>query len=106
MENLVDRFCAKFKLNEDPKTCANITYCLTLINYNEKALGRLLDNFGLYKHLLHDSDIYGMFKQIINNANRSGKPTIKVISCFNSLFSLITDKNGWSFVVFAVTGNF
>lgn len=71
MENLVDRFCGKYCLGEDVRKCRNITYCLTLISYTDKGLGRLNENFALYKHLVHDNEIYGFFKQIIGNAKKA-----------------------------------
>ncbi|KAI4467726.1 condensin [Holotrichia oblita] len=36
-ENLVDRFCIKFMGTEDVYVCRNIAYCLSLLQYNEKA---------------------------------------------------------------------
>lgn len=80
MENLVDRFCSKFRLTDDPKLCSNIAYCLTLITYNEKALSKLLDNFKLYRLCLQNDNVYTMFKQILNDINRSGKPPLKAIA--------------------------
>lgn len=79
LENLVERFCIKFSLTDDEKKCANIAYCLTLITYNDKALSKLLDHFDLYKHLLHNKDIYALFEEILNNANKQPKNEIKVL---------------------------
>lgn len=82
MENLVDRFCCKFRVLENVRHHRNITYCLSLIQYNEKALRKLTENFPVYKHLVHDPEIYGMFKNIMQNCNKTqiGKTDLKVIS--------------------------
>ncbi|KAK9876242.1 hypothetical protein WA026_012541 [Henosepilachna vigintioctopunctata] len=81
MENLVERFCCKFQVTEDNKHCRNIIYCLTLINYNDKALRKLQENFPAFKHLVHDEEIYTNLKQILNNCNRKqvGKADLKPI---------------------------
>ncbi|KAJ8939307.1 hypothetical protein NQ314_011165 [Rhamnusium bicolor] len=80
MENLVDRFCCKFRLSEDVRHHRNITYCLSLIHYNEKALRKLLENFPTYKHLVHDPEIYASFRNIMQNCNKAqvGKADLKL----------------------------
>ncbi|XP_066259885.1 condensin complex subunit 1 isoform X2 [Euwallacea similis] len=65
MENLVDRFSFKFELTDDIHHQRNIAYCLTLITYNEKALKKLHGNFGTYKHLMQDDEIYAHFKAVM-----------------------------------------
>ncbi|CAH0557488.1 unnamed protein product [Brassicogethes aeneus] len=98
MENLVERFCTKYRLTEDMRHHQNITYCLTLINYNEKALKKLQENFHTYKHLVHDQEIYAYFKSIMQNAGKQqvGKTDLKPIiaeieQSINSVFELNED---------------
>lgn len=80
MENLVDRFCIKFKLTEEMKHHRSISYCISLIKYNDKALRKLIDNFSHYKDLLHDGEIYANFRNIIQNCSKQqpGKADLKV----------------------------
>lgn len=79
MENLVDRFCTKYSLGEDLRKCRNITFCLTLINYTDKGLAKLNENFPLYKHLVHDDEIYDFLKQILCNMKKTAtKNEVKV----------------------------
>ncbi|KAJ8956311.1 hypothetical protein NQ318_015047 [Aromia moschata] len=78
--NLVDRFCGKFKLTEDADQHRAIAYCLTLIQYNDKALKNLIENFPTYKHLVHDPEIYGHMKAVMQSCNRQqqqGKKDLK-----------------------------
>lgn len=70
MENLVDRFCTKFSFGENEVKCRHIAFCLSLITYTDKALARLNENFPLYKHLLHDNEVYAFLKQILANAKK------------------------------------
>lgn len=80
MENLVERFCCKFDGTDNLRHQKNIAYCLALIQYNEKALKKLQENFEKYKHLVHDPEIYASFKIITDKYNKQivGKPNLKV----------------------------
>ncbi|XP_066159014.1 condensin complex subunit 1 [Euwallacea fornicatus] len=81
MENLVDRFSFKFELTDDIHHQRNIAYCLTLIVYNEKALKKLHGNFGTYKHLMQDDEIYAYFKTIMQACLKQpgNKTDLKII---------------------------
>ncbi|CAH1118535.1 unnamed protein product [Phaedon cochleariae] len=81
MEHIVARFCGKFKLTEDNRHHKNISFCLTLVKYNDKALKKLIDEFPTYKHLLHDEDIYGNFRTIMQTCNKpqAGRADLKPI---------------------------
>ncbi|KAF5285204.1 hypothetical protein FQR65_LT13319 [Abscondita terminalis] len=79
MENLVERFCGKFRLTEDDYACRNIAYCLSLIQYNEKGLRNLLEGFGCYKNLLQNDDVYASFRHILSACKKSTKNEIKAL---------------------------
>ncbi|KAL3271523.1 hypothetical protein HHI36_022001 [Cryptolaemus montrouzieri] len=98
MENLVERFCCKFEVTENINHCRNIVYCLTLINYNEKALRKLQENFPVYKHLMHDEEVYPHFKQILTIRPQVGKVDLKPIiaeieQSIESLFEIREGEN-------------
>ncbi|KAK5637917.1 hypothetical protein RI129_012212 [Pyrocoelia pectoralis] len=80
MENLVERFCSKFRLTDDNHKCRNIAYCLSLIQYNEKALKNLSEAFGCYKNALQNDDVYSVFQQILSTCSKSAKNEIKVLA--------------------------
>lgn len=86
MENLVDRFCSKFDGTDNLRHQRNIAYCLSLIQYNEKALKKLQENFEKYKNLVHDPEIYASLKTITEKYNKQivGKPNLKVsvLECY------------------------
>ncbi|CAG9833306.1 unnamed protein product [Diabrotica balteata] len=79
MENIVARFCTKLQCTDDNHQHRNISYCLTLIKYNDKALRRLIEEFPCYKHLVHDEEVYGNFRTIIQNCSKqqAGKVDLK-----------------------------
>lgn len=80
MENFVDRFCLKLQNNDDEYKFRNTVYCLTLINYNEKGLKHLSENFKHYKHILHDEEVYSSFQYILSNAVKQSKQDLKPIT--------------------------
>ncbi|KAB0791130.1 hypothetical protein PPYR_02930 [Photinus pyralis] len=97
MENLVERFCPKFRLTDDNRKCRNIAYCLSLIQYNEKGLRNLIEGFGFYKNALLNEDVYSAFQQIVATGNRSTKNEIKALATeleqkISSVFDV--DENG------------
>ncbi|GJQ87930.1 hypothetical protein Trydic_g1193 [Trypoxylus dichotomus] len=97
-ENLVDRFCIKFNGTEDAYVCRNIAYALSLLQYNEKAIKKFLENFNSYKHILHNSDVYALIKQTMNSWNKLVKTDIKAIveeleDKINSVFQ-VTENGG------------
>lgn len=86
-ESLVDRFCSKFTAKEDLRINRNVTFCLSLVSYNDKALRKLHEKFPMYKSHVHDPEIYAMFKEIIESCSKTkpGKADLKVISGFTNL---------------------
>lgn len=89
MENLVDRFCAKFHNNDNNYKYKNVAYCLTLITYNDKGLRKLSDNFRNYKHVLQDETVHGFFKQIMGSCVKSAKADLKVKFCYITTLPLL-----------------
>ncbi|XP_044255431.1 condensin complex subunit 1 isoform X2 [Tribolium madens] len=99
LENLVDRFCHKYTPDENFRLNRNITYCLSLVNYNDKALRKLRDMFPCYRHNLTDKEIYSIFKQILNECNKTkaGRADLRPIvteleNCIASVFEI--NENG------------
>lgn len=82
LENVIARFCTKFQHTEDKRQQRHVSYCLTLIKYNDKALRRLIEEFPTYKHLVHDEEIYSNFRTIIQNCSKQqvGKTDLKPIA--------------------------
>ncbi|CAG9768061.1 unnamed protein product [Ceutorhynchus assimilis] len=98
MENLVERFSAKFGATENIRHHRHIANCLSFVVYNDRALRKLLEKFDLYKNLVHDPEIYGILKNIMQSCTKQqvGKTDLKPIvaeleKCINSMFELNGD---------------
>ncbi|CAG9864252.1 unnamed protein product [Phyllotreta striolata] len=93
-ENIITRFCSKFPITDDSEAHNHISYCLSLIKYNEKTLKRLIEEFPMYKNYLCDEEIYSNFKQIMQNCNRGFGSKQDLKSLTAELEKLITASLG------------
>ncbi|XP_050308987.1 condensin complex subunit 1-like [Anthonomus grandis grandis] len=92
MESLVERFCDKFEQTEHLDQQRHVAFCLSLIEYNDKALNKLHNNFKKYKHLMHDEEIYASFKSIMQATKKVqvGKRDLKEqVSTFEELIKSV-----------------
>lgn len=64
-EILVNKLCQRIKNSILDKEVVNSAYCLTLLNYNEKAVRKLLVQFEDYRDKLSNQVINEHFKNII-----------------------------------------
>lgn len=78
IESLVEKLCLRFKLSDKPRVWKDLAYCLTLLNYNEKSLLRLKDNFFNYKNCLEDDTVYDLLLSIVSKHRNSTKDEMKV----------------------------
>ena len=56
----------------------DLAHCLTQINFTERCMRKLQDNFHCYQDKLVDQDIYTSFTSIANKAKKFAKPEAKV----------------------------
>lgn len=78
IESLVEKLCLRFNLSDKRRVWRDLAYCLTLLNYNEKSLLRLKDNFANYKNCLEDDTVYDHLLSIVNRHRNSTKDEMKV----------------------------
>jgi condensin complex subunit 1 len=56
-DGLIEKLFAKLKISTNKKEWRNTTYCLSLLNYNDKGLNKVLELFGNLKEKIIDDDI-------------------------------------------------
>lgn len=79
MESLVAKLCVRFRVSTmSVRQWYDLAYCLSIMNYNDKALRILIENVPTFKEKLHDQKVYNYFKHIVSVAAKSPKPEIKV----------------------------
>ncbi|EAL60491.1 condensin-2 complex subunit D3 [Dictyostelium discoideum AX4] len=57
-ETLIDKLLQRFKTSKSISESQNISFCLQLLNYNDKSLKKLIEHFKLYQDKLNDNEIY------------------------------------------------
>ncbi|KYR02972.1 condensin-2 complex subunit D3 [Tieghemostelium lacteum] len=70
-ETLVGQLCARFSIAKTLVESQNIAFCLQLLNYNDKAIRKLLDLYKSYQDKLLDQETYGYMLNIISKTKKS-----------------------------------
>lgn len=78
MEALVEKLCQRFKLSTEERQWRDLAFCLSLFNYNERTLRKLIENLDCYKDKLHCNGVMQSFNTIMTNASKMAKNEVKV----------------------------
>ncbi|XP_042208169.1 condensin complex subunit 1-like [Homarus americanus] len=76
-ENLVEKLCHRFQATINTRQWRDIAYCLSLLQFSEKSVRKLGENFTCYADKLHESEVYEFFLSILANAQKQAKPEAK-----------------------------
>ncbi len=57
----------------------NIAYCLSLLNYNDKAVRKLNELSKCYQDKLVDEEVFGYFTAVLNKIRKFAKQDIKEV---------------------------
>lgn len=76
-ENLVEKLCHRFQATVSVRQWRDISYCLAQLQFNEKSIRKLNENFTCYADKLHEPEVYELFMEIISNAQKTVKPEVK-----------------------------
>ncbi|XP_055905047.1 condensin complex subunit 1 [Eupeodes corollae] len=79
VESLVEKLCLRFKVTTEERQWRDISFCLSLLNYNEKTIKKLIDNIQQFKDKVQVDEVYQAFKTIITNTSKMAKPELKAI---------------------------
>jgi len=72
-EGLVERICQRFRLSNEPSCWRNLSYCLNLLSYSERTIGKLANMIKYYGDKLHDAVVFQTFCSIISKARKFSK---------------------------------
>lgn len=79
MESLVDKLCQRFRSSTTERQWSDIAFCLSLLQYSDRSLRRLTENFQCYFDKLNTPKVYEAFESIIAQALKTNKPERKMI---------------------------
>ncbi|OTF73655.1 condensin complex subunit 1-like protein, partial [Euroglyphus maynei] len=74
-ESLVTKLCHRFSNTTDERIWRDLSYCLSQLQYNDRAMINLMNNFSCFANSLYCDIIFDNFMTILNNARKNG--TIK-----------------------------
>ncbi|KAK7496786.1 hypothetical protein BaRGS_00011995 [Batillaria attramentaria] len=79
-ESLVEKLCHRYRATRNERQWRDLSFCLSLLSYNEKSLRKLQENFTCFADKLVDETVYACFTSIISKS-RGGfaKPEAKVL---------------------------
>lgn len=78
MEALVEKLCQRFKFSTEERQWRDLAYCLSLFNYNDRSLRKLIENMDCYKEKLHCKGVMDCFNTIMNNTSKAARNEYKV----------------------------
>lgn len=78
-EQLVEKLCQRFKsITDSIDQWRDLSFCLSLLNLNEKCVRKVIDNIKYYHHALVDTEVYNVMKQIADKGKKvTAKPSAK-----------------------------
>merc|ERR1711997_1137564 len=73
LESLVEKLCLRFRVTKTERQWRDLAFCLSMFNYNDKAIKKLNDNFASYSDKLHEDYVYEALNTIITQAKKGPK---------------------------------
>ncbi|XP_059092288.1 condensin complex subunit 1-like isoform X2 [Tigriopus californicus] len=79
LESLVEKLCHRFRATQSSRQWRDLSYCLSLFSFNEKALKKLQDNFACLSDKLHDESVYNSISGILVQSRKNIRVEAKVM---------------------------
>jgi len=78
-ESLVEKLCHRFRTTKNDRQYRDLSYCLSVLPYNEKVFKKLQENIACYRAVLCDDDVYANFVNIITTSKKFCKPEFRLL---------------------------
>lgn len=79
VESLVEKLCLRFRVTQEQRQWRDIAFCLSLLNYTEKTMRKLIEHIPNFKDKVQEDEVHESFKTIIATAGKTAKPEFKAI---------------------------
>lgn len=77
IDTLIEKICARFKLATTERQWRDLSYCLSLLQFNAKSIRRLIEGLPLLKDKIHNKQVLKALNSIINTTKK--KPEAKAV---------------------------
>lgn len=78
-ESLVEKLCHRFRATRTDRQWRDLSYCLSVLPYNEKAFKKLMENVRCYHDKLSDEEVFTCFNNIITKSKKFAKVELKTL---------------------------
>merc|ERR1712029_461066 len=79
LESLVEKLCLRFRVTKTERQWRDLAFCLSMFNYNDKAIKKLVDDFACYSDKLHEDYVYEAFNTIITQTKKGPRQESRLI---------------------------
>lgn len=76
-ESLIEKLCHRFRTTLELQQWRDFAHCLSLLQYSDKGVKKLTENFACFQDKLSDLDVYDSFQEIISKAKKFAKEEMK-----------------------------
>lgn len=92
-EYLIDKLFQYFESATTERQWKDLAFCLSLLNYNDKGLNKILDNLRYFGNKLYLADVYEAFCLIISNAGKNPQKDKTLLKEIHDLIKECRDKS-------------
>jgi len=78
VESMYDKLCNRFATTEDVMQWRDISFCLSMLNCNDKCVKKLSDLYPIYSKTLLDEHVFESFRTLITKAKKTAKADVKL----------------------------
>ncbi|XP_012566984.1 condensin complex subunit 1 isoform X1 [Hydra vulgaris] len=78
-ESLIEKLCHRYRVTRTDRQWRDLSYCLSLLPYNEKSFKKLIENIGCFQSQLSDDEIYNCFTTIVAKLKKFAKIEMKAL---------------------------
>lgn len=78
-ESLVEKLCHRYRATRVDRQWRDLSFCLSMLSYNEKSIAKLHENFMCFADKLAEEEVYNCFSTIISKSKAFAKPEAKTL---------------------------
>ena len=76
-ESLVEKIILRLGASRTERQSRDLSYCLSLLTFNERSLRRILEHWNCVSDKLHEPAVGDTLNSILNNAKKLAKPVLE-----------------------------
>ncbi|XP_077998535.1 condensin complex subunit 1-like [Glandiceps talaboti] len=78
-ESLVEKLCHRFRAARTDRQVRDLAFCLSLLEYSERSLRKLQENFACFADKLAEDEVYHCFTTVTTKMKKFVKPETKTV---------------------------